>query len=118
MDKPDSSQASGPLTHLPRENILQDDGEHILVSTKGVEGSRSDGMLLRRVAFSLTTPLGCEFLGQYRQLSDGLWHASMRSRPKSDGTQGSPQVGIYVTELDALVNLWANRRRLDLGSCA
>jgi len=24
-------------------------------------------------------------------------------------------VGIYATELDALVNLWTNRRRSDLG---
>ncbi|WP_157731146.1 hypothetical protein [Variovorax sp. HW608] len=103
------------LPELPRENILQDDGVHILVSTKGVEGSRSDGILLRRCAFSVTTPLGCEFLGQYRHLSDGLWHASMRSKRRDDGSIGPPQVGIYTTELDAMVNLWANRRSFDLG---
>ncbi|MDM0034432.1 hypothetical protein QTI33_20015 [Variovorax sp. J22P271] len=112
MDKPHSSQPPELLTQLPRENVLQDDGEHMLVSTKGVEGSRSDGILIRRCAFSLTAPLGCEIMGQYRQLSDGFWHASLRSR-----LQGSPaQRGIYATELDALVNLWANRRRLDLGT--
>ena len=73
-------------------------------------------MLLRRCAFSLTAPLGCEFLGQYKQLTDGFWHASMRSPARSDGSQGPPQVAIYATELDALVNLWTNRRRLDLGT--
>ncbi|MGJ7507415.1 hypothetical protein [Variovorax sp. GT1P44] len=102
-------------TQLPSENVLQDDGVHMLVSTKGVEGSRSDGLLLRRCAFSLAWPLGYEFLGQYRQQSDGFWHASMRNKPRSDGTRGTPQTGIYATELDALVNLWANRRSLDLG---
>lgn len=118
MDTPDSHQPSGVLPQLPRESILQDDGEHLLVSTKGVEGSRSDGILLRRCAFSLTTPLGCEFLGQYRHLSDGLWHATMRSKRREDGSIGPPQAGIYATELDAMVNLWANRRSFDLGQRA
>ena len=116
MDKPHSSQSPGVLTQIPRDSILQDDGEHMLVSTKGVEGSRSDGILIRRCAFSLTAPLGCEIMGQYRQLSDGFWHASLRSRPQDDGAPVPPQRGIYATELDALVNLWANRRRLDLGT--
>lgn len=116
MDKPHSSQPPELLTQLPRESVLQDDGVYMLVSTKGVEGSRSDGMLIRRCAFSLTTPLGCEITGQYRQLSDGFWHASLRSKPQDDGTPGLPQRGIYATELDALVNLWANRRRQDLGT--
>ena len=116
MDKPHSSRSPELLTQLPRENVLQDDGLHMLVSTKGVEGSRSDGILLRRCAFSLAAPFACELLGQYKQLSDGLWHASMRSGARSDGALGPPQVGIYATELDALVNLWANRRRFDLGN--
>lgn len=116
MDKPHSSQPPELLTQLPRENVLQDDGVHMLVSTKGVEGSRSDGILIRRCAFSLTAPLGCEIMGQYRQLSDGFWHASLRSRPHGDGSPAPAQRGIYATELDALVNLWANRRRLDLGT--
>jgi len=114
MEKPDSNQSPEPLTQLPRENVLQDDGVHMLVSTKGVEGSRSDGILIRRCAFSLAAPLGCEILGQYRQLSDGFWHATLRSAPGSDGAPGPPQRGIYATELDALVNLWANRRRSNL----
>jgi hypothetical protein len=88
----------------------------MLVSTKGVEGSRSDGLLLRRCAFTLAWPLGYEFLGQYGQQSDGFWHASMRSPARSDGSRGPPQSGIYATELDAMVNLWANRRGLDLGT--
>jgi hypothetical protein len=116
MDKPHSNRSPELLTEIPRERVLQDDGVHMLVSTRGVEGSRSDGILLRRCAFSLAAPLGCEILGQYRQLSDGLWHASMRSRAQSDGSQGPPQVAIYATELDALVNLWTNRQRLDLGT--
>lgn len=116
MDKPHSSRSPELLPQLPRENVLQDDGVHMLVSTKGVEGSRSDGILLRRCAFSLAAPLACEILGQYRQLSDGFWHASMRSKPLGDGTIGPPQVGIYATELDALVNLWTNRREFNLGT--
>lgn len=115
MDKPHSSRSPELLTQLPSESVLQDDGVHMLVSTRGVEGSRSDGILLRRCAFSIAAPLGCAILGQYRQLSDGFWHASMCSRARSDGALGPPQVGIYATELDALVNLWANRRRFDLG---
>ncbi|MGO4393943.1 hypothetical protein AB4Z46_21520 [Variovorax sp. M-6] len=116
MDKPHSRRSPELLTQLPRESVLQDDGEHMLVSTKGVEGSRSDGILLRRCVFSLAAPLSCELLGQYRQVSDGLWHASMRSGARDDGALGRPQVAIYATELDALVNLWANRRRFDLGT--
>jgi hypothetical protein len=116
MDKPHPNESPELLPQLPRENVLQDDGVHMLVSTRGVEGSRSDGILIRRCAFSLAAPLCCELLGQYRQLSDGLWHASMRTRPREDGSLGPPQLGIYGTELDALVNLWANRLRLDLGT--
>lgn len=115
MDKPHSSRSPELRTQLPRESVLQDDGVHMLVSTRGVEGPRSDGFLLRRCPFSLATPLGCEFLGQYRQQSDGFWHASMRSQARPDGSPGPPQMAIYPTELDALVNLWANRRRFDLG---
>jgi hypothetical protein len=116
MDKPHSIGSPELLTQIPKESVLQDDGVHMLVSTRGVEGSRSDGILLRRCAFSLAAPLGCEFLGQYRQLSDGFWHASMRSSARSDGSLGPPQVAIYATELDALVNLWTNRRCFDLGT--
>lgn len=114
MDKPHSSQSPELLTQLPRESVLQDDGVHMLVSTRGVEGSRSDGILIRRCAFSLAAPFGCEFIGQYKQLPEGFWRASVRSRARSDGTLRPPQVRIYATELDALVNLWANRRRFDL----
>ncbi|MBO9513524.1 MAG: hypothetical protein J7549_05340 [Variovorax sp.] len=87
----------------------------MLLSTRGVEGSTSDGLLLRRCPFSLRAPLGYEFLGQYRQLPDGLWHATIRSLPRHDGSSGPPKTGVYVTEIDALVNLWANRRHFDLG---
>ncbi|MDM0075445.1 hypothetical protein QTH90_13675 [Variovorax sp. J2P1-59] len=116
MDKPHSNRSPGLLTQIPKESVLQDDGVHMLVSTRGVEGSKSDGMLIRRCAFSLAAPLGCEFLAQYRQLSDGLWHATMRTSVRSDGSFGPPHAEIYATELDALVNLWTNRRRFDLGT--
>jgi len=115
MDKPESRPSPELLTRIPRESVLQDDGEHMLVSTRGVEGSKSDGLLLRRCDFSIAAPLGCEFLGQYKQRSDGLWHATMRTSPSGNGTFGPPQAAIYATELDALVNLWANRRHFGLG---
>lgn len=107
---------------IPRDNILQDDGVHMLVSTKDVEGSRCSGILLRRCAFSLSAPLGCEFLGQYKQMPDGDWLVSMRKGGpdanrkdnRSKETPGVPQVRICPTELDAMVHLWANRRVLDL----
>ena len=87
----------------------------MLVSTRGVEGSRSDGILIRRCAFSIRSPLGCEILGQYKQRTDSLWHASMRSPARDDGSPGPPRSAIYATEVDAMVNLWANRRLLELG---
>ena len=115
MDKPHSNQSPELLTQLPRESVLQDDGVHLLVSTRDVPDSRSDGILLRRCGFSLTTPLCWEILGQYSRRPDGLWHATMRSRPGSDGQPGPAQAAIYATELDALVNLWSQRRQADLG---
>lgn len=115
MDKPPSSHSSEIVTQIPSENLLQDDGEHMLVSTRGVEGSRSDGILIRRCSFSLASPLGCEILGQYKQRTDGLWHATMRSPARAGEPAGPPRSGIYNTELDAMVNLWANRRTMALG---
>jgi hypothetical protein len=92
------------LRHLPGANVLQDDGLHVLVTTRGLRGVQLvDGALLRRHAFSQATPFGYECMGQYKRAADGGWRASLRA---------DPQPLIFSTELDALVNLWSNRRRL------
>lgn len=95
------------LRHLPRENILQDDGKHVLVTTMGLNGPQVvDGALLRRHAFSEVAPFGLECLGQYKRQHDGSWHATLYA--------ASPAARSFKTELDALVNLWANRHEQDL----
>uniref|UniRef100_UPI000D34FDC3 hypothetical protein n=1 Tax=unclassified Variovorax TaxID=663243 RepID=UPI000D34FDC3 len=112
---PDSPSNRPPplLAILPRQNIIQDDGVHVLVSTKAVEGARSDGMLLRRCAFSLSAPFGYVCLGHFRQLSENCWQASLGTQVVvAEGTARPDR--LYATELDALVNLWASRRRLTL----
>lgn len=100
------------LTSLvPRERIIQDDGDFMLVSTKGLEYAKSCGLLIRRAPFAAATPYGYECLGSYRQLQDTLWHACIDNgaAPQARST------GIYGSELDALVNLWASRRMPQLG---
>lgn len=102
------------LAILPRQNIIQDDGVHVLVSTKDVEGAQSDGMLLRRCDFSISTPFGYMCLGHFRQLSSNCWQASLGTRVAVDEGTVRPD-RLYATELDALVNLWASRRQLTPG---
>ena len=114
---PKSSPLPPPAlgTQLPRDRVIQDDGVYLLVTTKGVENSRTDGLLLRRCAVSAAAPLGYECLGHHQQLSDGLWHASRGSMASGQGATGTRRTRIYATELDALVNLWASRHLCDFG---
>ncbi|MGJ7610066.1 MULTISPECIES: hypothetical protein [unclassified Variovorax] len=112
---PDSSPHRPPqlLAILPRQNILQDDGVHVLVSTKDVEGARSDGMLLRRCAFSISAPFGYICLGHFRKRSENCWQASLATGVLVDEGTVRPD-RLHATELDALVNLWVSRRHLTL----
>ena len=101
------------LAILPRQNIIQDDGVHVLVSTKEVEGARSDGMLLRRCEFSLSAPFGYVCLGHFRQFSENCWQASLGSLVVvAEGCVRPDR--LYPTELDALVSLWSSRRQLSV----
>ncbi|SFQ22023.1 hypothetical protein SAMN05216567_112101 [Variovorax sp. OK605] len=108
-----SNRPSQLLAILPRQNIIQDDGVHVLVSTKDVEGARSDGMLLRRCDFSLSAPFGYVCLGHFKHLSENCWQASLGTLVLLDEGAERPD-RLYATELDALVSLWASRRRLSL----
>jgi hypothetical protein len=109
------------LAILPRQNIVQDDGVHVLVSTKDVEGARCEGMLLRRCDFSLAAPFGYLCLGHIRQLAQNCWQASLGASVRVD--EGTVQADrpdrpdrLHATELDAMVGLWSSRRRLLVGS--
>lgn len=112
---PDSSSHRPPqlLAILPRQNIVQDDGVQVLVSTKDVEGARSDGMLLRRCAFSLAAPFGYVCLGHFRRLAENCWQVSLATGVRVDEGSVRPD-RLHATELDALVNLWTSRRQLTL----
>lgn len=109
----DSSSHRPPalLAILPRQNIIQDDGVHVLVSTKDVEGARSDGMLLRRCDFSLSAPFGYMCLGHFRKLSENCWQALLATGVLVDEGTVRPD-RLHAAELDALVNLWTSRRHL------
>lgn len=115
MSKPNHSPMPELASEIPRERVLQDDGVFLLVSTKGLDYTQTCGLLIRRCAFSATAPFGYECKGQYRQLRKTLWHATLDSGVlNADGTT-ERSTGIYATELDAVVNLWASRRLSQLG---
>jgi hypothetical protein len=107
MSTPKPAHLYDATSHFPRERMIQDDGTYLLVSTKGLAYARTSGLLLRRCASSEKAPYGYECLGQYQQLQEALWHASL-------GPVGH-SAGLYAGELDALVNLWASRRLDQLG---
>ena len=109
---------SALLAVLPRRNIVQDDGVHVLVSTKDVEGAHCDGMLLRRCAFSLAAPFGYLCLGHIRRLAENCWQASLGAtvRVDEDAGRSDRPDRLHATELDAMVNLWSSRRRLTVGN--
>lgn len=91
------------------DRIVQDDGEYLLVSLAGVPGSKAKGLLLRRCLRSPKAPYGLESLGYHLLLVDGRWYASRVVG--GDGAHADKTTtGIFETELDALVNLWASRR--------
>lgn len=115
MSKSNPSPMPELTSDIPRERVVQDDGVFLLVSTKGLDYTQTSGLLIRRCAFSATAPFGYECKGQYRQLRKTLWHATLDSGVlNTDGTI-ERSTGIYGTELDAIVNLWASRRRQELG---
>lgn len=110
MSKQKPSSIPELTSEIPRERVIQDDGAFLLVSTKGLPYAHTSGLLIRRCALSMSAPFGYECLGQYRQLRKSLWHACLDSRiPDVDG-RTERSTGIYASELDALVNLWASRR--------
>jgi len=91
------------------DRIIQDDGEYLLVSLAGVPGSKAKGLLLRRQPRNPKAPYGLESLGYHLLLADGRWYASRIVG--GDGEHAAKTTtGIFETELDALVNLWASRR--------
>lgn len=115
MSKQNPSPMPELTSEIPRERVLQDDGVFLIVSTKGLDYTKTSGLLIRRCDFSATAPFGYECKGQYRQLRKTLWHATLDSGvPNADGTT-ERSTGIYANELDAIVNLWASRRLDHLG---
>jgi len=110
MPKPQPPASPEPLYHPNLgDRIVQDDGEYLLVSLAGVPGSRTKGLLLRRRPFSPTAPYGLECLGHHLPLTDGNWYA--QRVVGGDGEHAAKSTtGIFLTELDALVSLWASRR--------
>jgi hypothetical protein len=115
MPPPRPHRPPALLAILPRQNIVQDDGVHVLVSTKDVEGARCEGMLLRRCDFSLAAPFGYLCLGHIRQLAENCWQASLGTLVRVDGAAVWAD-RLHATELDAMVTLWSSRRRLVMGS--
>lgn len=91
------------------DRIIQDDGQYLLVSLVGVPGSKVTGLLLRRVPRSPRTPYGLECLGHHLLLTDGHWYASRVVGGEGEHASRS-SCGIFGSELDALVSLWASRR--------
>jgi len=81
----------------------------MLVSLAGVPGSKAKGLLLRRGPRSPRLPYGLECLGHHLLLADGNWYASRVVG--GDGEHADKRTnGVFLTELDALVNLWSSRR--------
>ncbi|SEB22022.1 hypothetical protein [Variovorax sp. YR216] len=104
-----SAQPELPYQPDLGDRIVQDDGQYLLVSLAGVPGSKAKGLLLRRRPRSSKTPYGLECLGHHLLLADGHWYASRVVG--GDGERANKTTtGIFLTELDALVNLWASRR--------
>lgn len=91
------------------DRIVQDDGQYLLVSLAGVPRSRAKGLLLRRGPRSPKAPYGLECLGHHLLLADGHWYASRVVGGHGEHANRST-TGIFLTELDALVSLWAGRR--------
>lgn len=114
MSKQNPSPMPALTSDIPRERVVQDDGVFMLVSTKGLDYTRTSGLLIRRCAFSTSAPFGYECRGHYRQLRKTLWHACMDSGVRDANGITERSTGIYGTELDAIVNLWASRRRPQL----
>ncbi|SFN18245.1 hypothetical protein [Variovorax sp. OV329] len=109
MKKPHPPPAEFPYQPNLGDRIVQDDGEYLLVSLAGVPGSKAKGLLLRRGPRSTKAPYGLESLGYHLLLADGQWYASRVAG--GDGAHaGRTTTGIFLSELDALVNLWASRR--------
>lgn len=110
MPKPQPPPPPEPHYHPNLgDRIVQDDGQYLLVSLAGVPGSRAKGLLLRRRPPGPKAPYGLESLGHHLLLADGQWYASRIVG--GDGEHANKTTsGIFQTELDALVNLWASRR--------
>lgn len=110
MSKPQKPAQSEPPYHPNLgDRAVQDDGEYLLVSLVGVPGSKAKGLLLRRGSRSSKSPYGLECLGHHLLLADGRWYASRIVGGDSEHAKKTT-TGIFQTELDALVNLWASRR--------
>ena len=110
MSKP-QQPAQPELPYHPNlgDPIVQDDGQYLLVSLAGVPASKAKGLLLRRGPHTPKAPYGLECLGHHLLLTDGHWYASRVVG--GDGEHANKSTtGIFLTELDALVNLWASRR--------
>ena len=110
MTKP-QQPAPPELSYHPNlgDRIVQDDGQYLLVSLVGVPGSKAKGLLLRRGSRSSNAPYGLECLGHHLLLADGRWYASRIVGGDGEHAKRTT-TGIFQSELDALVNLWASRR--------
>lgn len=94
----------------PGGTIVADDGRFHLERVSAA-GSTEVAFLRRRCYHGVTTPQGYACIGAVERVAQGHWLARVDVRAGSAPLKDQPVqvLGVYATEMDALMALWARR---------
>ena len=90
---------------------ILDDGEYYVELNVNFPPAEAPGFLQRRCYVGVTTPGGYECVGGFAHNARGFWEASIDAPYDPATGSDSRPLGKHRSRLDAIVALWAARRR-------
>lgn len=94
-----------------KPQILKEDGDYFIDVNINGNPETTNGFLMRRCVFCLTTPEGAECVGGYDRDATGKWHASITSVYDDENDSDVETLGSYGTRDEAVEALWDARER-------
>ena len=89
--------------------ILQEDGEFLVEINCNGNPETTNGFLMRRCGFSLTSPEGLECVGGYQRLLSGKWVSDVHRVPEDPDDGDITPLGEFDTRNAAVAALWDAR---------
>jgi hypothetical protein len=91
--------------------ILQQDGDFLVEVNCNGNPETTNGFLMRRCGFSLTSPEGLECVGGYNRTVDEKWVSDIHRAPADEDDSDIESLGSFDSRDAAVAAMWEARHR-------